>query len=114
MTEPGSPGDALEVGVVVEHGQARTLGRCRDDQVRYREPVLPPSKNIMNDTGEASVTIGRTPGSGGVSGSGVLMSFIFQAVGKGTTSVTFTEFALRDSKLTQLPAATQPLTITVR
>jgi general secretion pathway protein D len=78
------------------------------------KPVLPPSKNIMNDTGEASITLSRMPGAGGVSGSGALMTFIFQAVGKGTTTLTFTEFALRDSRLTQLPAATQPLTITVK
>ena len=78
------------------------------------KPVLPPSKNIMNDTGDAQVTLSRLPGSGGVSGSGVLVTFVFQAVGKGTTAVSFTDFTLRDSKLLQLPAAAQPLTITVR
>src|SRR5439155_26316031 len=51
------------------------------------KPVLPPSKNIMNDTGEAQVTLSRLPGSGGVSGSGVLVTFVFQSVGKGTSAV---------------------------
>jgi hypothetical protein len=78
------------------------------------KPVLPPSKNIMNDTGEAAITLSRTPGSGGVSGGGVLVTFVFQAIGKGTTAVSFTDLALRDSRLLQLPAAVQPLTIVVR
>jgi general secretion pathway protein D len=78
------------------------------------KPTLPPSKNILNDTGEASVTLSRVPGAGGVSGGGALVTFVFQAMAKGTTTVSFTDFALRDSKLQQIPAATQPLTITVR
>jgi hypothetical protein len=78
------------------------------------KPVLPLSKNIMNDTGDAAVTVSRAPGSGGVSGSGALVTFVFQAVGRGTTTVSFTDLAMRDSKLLQLPATTQPLTITVR
>ena len=78
------------------------------------KPVLPPSKNIMNDTGEASITLSRMPGSGGVSGGGVLVTFVFQAIGKGTTTVSFTDFALRDSKLQQIPGAPPPVIITVR
>jgi hypothetical protein len=78
------------------------------------KPLLPLSKNIMNDTGDAAVTLSRMPGSGGVSGGGVLVTFVFQAIGKGTSTVSFTDFTLRDSKLMQLPAAIQPLTIVVR
>ena len=67
--------------------------------------ILPPAKNIMNDTGEASVTLSRAAGGGGVSNSGALVTFIFQAAGKGTSTVSFSDFVLRDSKLEKIPAA---------
>jgi general secretion pathway protein D len=76
--------------------------------------LLPLTKNILNDTGEASVTLTRPPGAGGVSGSGTLVTFIFQAAGQGTTTVTLPDFALRDSKQQQIPGAPSPVTVTVR
>jgi general secretion pathway protein D len=76
--------------------------------------MLPPSKNILNDTGDASITLSRVPGAGGVTGSGTLATFVFQAIAPGSTTVSFSDFALRDSKLGQIPAATTQLTITVR
>jgi general secretion pathway protein D len=78
------------------------------------KPILPMSKNILNDTGEASVTLSRAPGAGGVSGSGTLMTFIFQAAAPGATTVTLPDFALRDSKLQQIAGAPPPVMITVR
>jgi general secretion pathway protein D len=78
------------------------------------KPLLPMSKNIMNDTGEVSVTVSRAPGAGGVSGSGTLVTFVFQAAAKGTATVSLPDFALRDSKLQQIPGAPAPLTVTVR
>ena len=50
--------------------------------------LVAPLKNILNDTGEASVVLTRVPGSGGVSGSGALVTFVFQAMARGTTTVT--------------------------
>jgi general secretion pathway protein D len=76
--------------------------------------TLPASKNILNDTGEASVTLSRAPGAGGVSGSGTLVTFVFQAVAKGSTTVSVTDLTLRDSKLQQIPAALPQLTVNVR
>ncbi len=76
--------------------------------------ILPPAKNILNDTGEASVTLSRAAGGGGVSNSGAMVTFIFQAAGKGTSTVSFSDFVLRDSKLEQIPAAPPQTTITVR
>jgi len=78
------------------------------------KPLLPMSKNIMNDTGEVSVTLSRAPGAGGVSGSGTLVNFVFQAQAKGTATVSLPDFALRDSKLQQISGAPAPLTVTVR
>ncbi len=78
------------------------------------KPILPPSKNILNDTGEASVTLSRAPGAGGVSGSGTLVTFVFQAVGKGATTVSLTGMTMQDSKNQQIQAAPPQLTVTVR
>jgi general secretion pathway protein D len=78
------------------------------------KPLLPMSKNIMNDTGEVSVTLSRAPGAGGVSGSGTLVNFVFQAQAKGTATVSLPDFALRDSKLQQISGAPPQLTVTVR
>jgi len=44
-----------------------------------------PSKNILNDTGEADMSIARN--AGGISGAGGLFVVTFQAVGRGTTTV---------------------------
>jgi hypothetical protein len=49
--------------------------------------VLQPSKNILNDAGTADFSISRGPNDGGASGSGNLFSIVFQAVGRGNTSV---------------------------
>jgi len=78
------------------------------------KPLLPPLKNIQNDTGEATVTLTRAPSAGGVSGSGTLVTLIFQAVAKGTTAVTLSDVTLRNSKLEQIPAPLPQLTVTVK
>jgi general secretion pathway protein D len=46
------------------------------------------TKNIQNDSGTATVTLNRPAGAPGVTGSGVLMTLSFQAVGRGNTTVT--------------------------
>jgi general secretion pathway protein D len=48
---------------------------------------LQPVRNILNDVGQADVLINRSPADGVVSGSGAVMSIIFQAVGRGDTQV---------------------------
>lgn len=55
---------------------------------------LQPAKNILNDSGMADVSISRGPNDGGVSGSGGLFSIVFQAVGRGNTSVSMSNVAL--------------------
>jgi len=60
-------------------------------------PVL--TKNIQNDTGTATVAIHRPPGQPGVSGaSGVLVNLNFQAVGRGSATVTISHIAVRNSQ----------------
>ena len=46
--------------------------------------VNPPSIDIRNDTGEASITLSRIAGVPGVNGTGPLATLSFIAVGKGT------------------------------
>jgi len=65
------------------------------------------TRNILNDTGDAMVNLNRTPGSGGINGSGTLASFTFQAVARGKAAVTFAQLDLRDSQL-QIIAAQPP------
>jgi general secretion pathway protein D len=67
------------------------------------------TRNILNDTGDATVNLNRTPGSGGINGSGTLASFTFQAVARGKAAVTFSQLDLRDSQL-QIIAAQSPQT----
>jgi general secretion pathway protein D len=69
--------------------------------------VNPPTLDIRNDSGEATVEISRTTGAPGVNGSGPIMQFTFVAVGKGSTNITVTEVNLRNSKKEPV-AATAP------
>jgi general secretion pathway protein D len=71
------------------------------------------TRNIMNDTGDATVNLNRFPGTGGVSGSGTLATLTFQATGKGTTSVTLPGFTPRNSQLQPVPAITPPLVVQI-
>jgi general secretion pathway protein D len=60
--------------------------------------VNPPTLDIRNDSGEATIEISRAVGAAGVNGSGPLLQFTFVAVGKGSTTVTTTDVNLRNSK----------------
>lgn len=52
-----------------------------------------PSKNILNDAGQADMSVAR--GAGGISGAGGLFIVTFQAVGRGTTTVSLGSATLR-------------------
>lgn len=62
----------------------------------------------------AIIGLNRTAGAGGMSGTGTLVTLLFQAVGRGTTQVSFTELTLRDAKLADIGAEATPATITVK
>jgi hypothetical protein len=72
--------------------------------------VNPPTLDIRNDSGEASIEISRVTGAPGVNGSGPLMQFTFSAVGKGSTSITVSEVNLRNSKQEAI-SATPPAAV---
>jgi general secretion pathway protein D len=63
-------------------------------------------KDIRNDTGEATLTVSRLPGSPGVSGSGAIAALNFVAIGKGSSSITISESSLKDAKQ-------QPINVTL-
>jgi len=72
------------------------------------------SKNILNDTGEGTVNISRFPSTGGVSGSGALVTLVFQAVAHGETVVTIPQLTLRNSQSQPITATSPQLTVTVK
>ena len=56
-------------------------------------------KDIHNDAGTATVTLSRPPGLRGVSGpGGVLVNLSFQTLGPGSTAVSISSVAVRDSQ----------------
>ncbi|MEO8595526.1 MAG: cohesin domain-containing protein [Candidatus Solibacter sp.] len=56
------------------------------------------TKNIQNDSGAAAMNLNRLPNSPGVSGSGILTSLVFQAIAKGTTTVTVPNLTVRNAQ----------------
>jgi len=71
------------------------------------------SKNVLNDTGEATVNVSRFPTTGGVSGSGSLVTLVFQAIGRGDTIVTAPQLTLRNSQSQPILTAAPKLSVTV-
>ncbi len=56
------------------------------------------SKNVLNDTGEATINLSRFPGSPGISGSGVLLTLEFEAASPATTSINISNVAARNTR----------------
>jgi len=76
---------------------------------------LAPSMNILNDSGQADMSVARGPTDGGVSGGGGLFTIVFQAVGRGTTNVTLSSIALSASTGQPINAvASPPLIVSVK
>jgi general secretion pathway protein D len=72
------------------------------------------TRNIQNDEGEVSVNLNRLPGAGGVTGSGALATFTFEAVAPGAAMVTFTDLGLRNSQNQPMAAAPPTLAVTIQ
>ena len=72
------------------------------------------SKNVMNDSGEATVNVSRFPTTGGVSGSGSLVTLVFQAVGRGETVVAVPQLTLRNSQAQAILTAAPQLSVKVK
>ena len=76
--------------------------------------VNPPSIDIRNDTGEASITLSRIAGAAGVNGSGTLVSLSFMAVGKGVGPIVVTEAGLKNSQQQPIAVTAPAMMITVQ
>jgi len=72
------------------------------------------SENTLNDTGDATVVLNRMPGTGGISGSGALVNLTFQAVGRGTSTVTVTDLGLVNSASAPISVAPPLLSVVVQ
>lgn len=81
---------------------------ARDGQ----QPLL--TRSIQSEAGEASINLSRLPGSGGVTGSGSLMTFTFEAIAPGTATVTLTDLAFTNSQMQPIAAAAPKLTIVIK
>lgn len=68
-------------------------------------------KDIRNDTGDATLTVSRLPGTTGASGSGAIVTLNFVAVGRGTSTIKV-DAGLKNSK--QQPIPIEPREIAVR
>ena len=76
--------------------------------------VNPPTLDIRNDSGEATVEMSRVAGTAGVNGSGPLIQLTFTALGKGSTSIAVTEVNLRNSKKEAINATAPSAVVNVQ
>jgi general secretion pathway protein D len=72
------------------------------------------TKNILNDTGEADITLNRLPGTPGVTGSGMLLTLSFTTLARGATSVSVPAFSPTNSQGQPISNSSPLLTVTVR
>jgi general secretion pathway protein D len=67
--------------------------------------VAQPSKNILNDAGQAEVSFSRETG---VSGSGGLFTVVLQAVGRGNTMITLSGITMKGMNGVSIPSNVPP------
>jgi hypothetical protein len=73
------------------------------------------TKNIQNDQGRASVQLNVPPNSPGVTApSGTLVTFSFQAVGRGAAQVTVPQLTVRNSQGGVVVSGSPQLTVNVK
>lgn len=77
-----------------------------------QQPVF--TKNIMNDSGMATVQLNRQPGTPGVNGGGVLVTLNFQPVARGMTVVNLPNLMVRNSQGQPVATGNPQLTISVQ
>jgi hypothetical protein len=71
-------------------------------------------KNVLDDIGRADMRVSRGANGGTISGAGALFTVVFQAVGRGSTSVALSSFALRGPDGAASVGATAPATVAVQ
>jgi general secretion pathway protein D len=108
-TAPGSFAISLNVENMADLGSAPMVLQF-DPKVLRLNDALPGAlmtqggqtpvftKTIKNDTGQAMIQLTRAQGSAGATGSGVLLTLVFQTVAKGTATVSLPTLTLRNSQ----------------
>ena len=72
------------------------------------------TRNILNDTGDATVNLNRLPGYSGMNGAGALAVFSFKALKLGTALLTFTELLARNSGMQTLSGDVPHAAVTIK
>jgi general secretion pathway protein D len=72
------------------------------------------TKNIMNDTGDATIALSRFTGSGGITGSGTLVTLSFTASGKGAATISVPGFAPANSQGQAVANVSPGVTVNVK
>jgi general secretion pathway protein D len=72
------------------------------------------TKNIQNDSGEADVTLNRLAGTGGVTGSGMLVSLSFTTLARGATSISAPAFSPSNSQGQPISNSSPLITVNIR
>jgi len=70
--------------------------------------------NFSRDLTTGSVRLNRLPGSGGVNGSGPLVTLTFMALGKGTALIALEEVQLENSKREAIPTVKPELSLSIQ
>jgi general secretion pathway protein D len=71
------------------------------------------TKNILNDAGEADLTLNRFPGTGGVTGSGMLVTLSFTTLSRGATTVSAPAFSPTNSQGQPISNSSPLLTVNI-
>jgi general secretion pathway protein D len=78
-----------------------------------QQPVF--SKNIQNDTGQATIQLNRLPGAPGVTApSGILVFLNFQAIGKGSTTIRAPGITIQNSQGQAVATGSPQMTVNIR
>jgi len=72
------------------------------------------TRNILNDSGDATVNLNRMPDSTGLNGAGALAVFTFKAIRPGTALVTFSDLGARDSHSQPVSQDVPHASVTIR
>jgi general secretion pathway protein D len=91
---------------LVEVQQGGFLGKDNTEVIFSQVP--------SREGGETMIQLQRLPGSGGVAGSGTLLTMKFQALAAGTSPIAVAEFTLRDSRLIQIHATPPQTSVVVK
>jgi hypothetical protein len=72
------------------------------------------SKTVLDDVGRADMRLSRGSNGGTISGSGSLFSVVFQAIGRGNTSVSLSSVGIRNATGPAAVSAPAPATLNVQ